>query len=72
MRAASRRVASLQKQQNKIESELAEAAQDPSAHERLSELGRELAGVAKQMAEAEETWLVAATEAEERGLEVAE
>ncbi|HEY4376008.1 MAG TPA: ATP-binding cassette domain-containing protein, partial [Acidimicrobiales bacterium] len=72
MRAASRTVASLQKEQNRIETELAEAAQDASAHERLAELGRKLADVARQMAEAEETWLVAATEAEERGLEVAE
>ena len=72
MRAASRTVASLQKQQTRLEAELAEAARDASSHARVAELGQELAGVAEQMAAAEESWLVAATEAEERGLEVAE
>jgi ATP-binding cassette subfamily F protein uup len=72
MRAATRNVTKLQDRHAALESDLSRAAGDGTSHERLAQLAHDLADVAAAMATAEEEWLAAATEAEERGLEVSE
>jgi hypothetical protein len=70
MRGLARTIAALGDRRAALEAQLAAASTDAGAHERLAELGIELASVASDLDQAEDEWLTLAAEAEERGLEV--
>jgi hypothetical protein len=70
MRAVSRSIADARNRQAGLDAELGAAAVEAGGHERLAELGVQLASVSSEIDQLEDEWLALAAEAEERGLEV--
>jgi ATP-binding cassette subfamily F protein uup len=70
MRAVSRSIADARNRQAGLDAELGAVAADPGGHERLAELGVQLASVSSEIDQLEDEWLALAAEAEDRGLEV--